>query len=91
MENKFAGFWHLMTVMMTMMMMLILQHIIPLLSTKTVFFLSTLRSQSCHDEEDEDGEEVKSFEVGDQSVCLSVCPHDGLGYKVLCRCLSCFT
>lgn len=54
-------------------------------------FLSTLRSQSCHDEEDEDGEEVKSFEVGDQSVCLSVCPHDGLGYKVLCRCLSCFT
>lgn len=56
-----------------------------------VFFLSTLHSQSCHDEEDEDGEEVKSFEVGDQSVCLSVCPHDGLGYKVLCRCLSCFT
>lgn len=28
-----------------------------------IFFI-----QSCHDEEDEDGEEVKSFEVGGQSL-----------------------
>lgn len=44
--------------------------------------------QSCHDEEDEDGEEVKSFEVGDESDCLSVCPHHGLGYEAVCCCLS---
>lgn len=44
--------------------------------------------QSCHDEEDEDGEEVKSFEVGDQSLCLSVSHHAGLGNKLVCCSLS---
>lgn len=50
-----------------MMMMMVLKT--PLLSTCNSHFLyPSPLPQSCHDEEDEDGEEVKSFEVGDQSV-----------------------
>lgn len=48
-------------------------------TTHPHFFPSVLYFQSCHDEE-EDGEEVKSFEVGDQSVSQMFCP--GLGCLV---------
>lgn len=45
--------------------------------------------QSCHDEED-DGEEVKSFEVGDQFVSPTPRPRRGLGSLVLlCLLLVC--
>lgn len=48
--------------------------------------------QSCHDEE-EDGEEVKSFEVGDRFVSQMFCPRPGLGSLVWrcampCSCVS---
>lgn len=39
-----------------------------LLCPSTIHSVITPPFQSCHDEEDEDGEEVKSFEVGDQSL-----------------------
>lgn len=48
-------------------------------NTSTLFFVSSaLHFQSCHDEE-EDGEEVKSFEVGEQSVSQVICLCPGCG------------
>lgn len=46
--------------------------------------------QSCHDEEDEDGEEVKSFEVGDQSRFVFIC-QSLVALAVDCSATSCQT
>lgn len=45
-------------------------------NASTFFPPSVLYLQSCHDEE-EDGEEVKSFEVGDQPFSQMFCPCSG--------------
>lgn len=49
-----------------------------------------LSAQSCHDEE-EDGEEVKSFEVGDQPVGQTVCPRRGSSPSGLTLCSALFS
>ena len=56
-----------------MMLMIMMLTILTFASVRSFLFLPLFYPQSCHDEQDEDGEEVKSFEVGDQSLCLSVC------------------
>lgn len=54
-----------------------------------VFLTLSAYFQSCHDEE-EDGEEVKSFEVGDQFVSQLFRPCPSLGSLVWRRAMPCF-
>lgn len=69
-----------------MLMSVMTLKVLPLFGS--LFFHCSSLPQSCHDEEDEDGEEVKSFEVGYHFVCLSLSLPGGFRCILVCYCLS---